>query len=180
MTTLKINIYKQSICLISVYFQVENRALRLRDSKSAVTPVGAHQQEGGNNFDDADKFRQVAASPSPAAAALSGDHLSGQRHHSVDSALVNRLLTRIKHNNSPNNNINSDRTSHQNHSTNNEISFNYGHSPRLSWDYFDETGYVQGGGLRTGEDPYVRNRFNQRASDSLPSNRDIPDTRHPT
>lgn len=52
-------------------------------------------------------------------------------------------------------------------------------SPRLSWDYFDETGYISRGGLRTGEDPYVRNRFNQQASDALPSNRNIPDTRNP-
>lgn len=50
---------------------------------------------------------------------------------------------------------------------------------RLSWDYFDELGYIQRGGLRTGEDPYVRNRFNQQASDLLPSNRNIPDTRNP-
>lgn len=50
---------------------------------------------------------------------------------------------------------------------------------RLSWDYFDEQGYIKRGGLRTGEDPYLRNRFNQQASDSLSSNRDIPDTRNP-
>lgn len=51
--------------------------------------------------------------------------------------------------------------------------------PRLSWDYFDEAGYIRRGGLTTGEDPYLRNRFNQQSSDSLPSNRDIPDTRNP-
>lgn len=49
---------------------------------------------------------------------------------------------------------------------------------QLSWDYFDEQGYIKRGGLRTGEDPYIRNRFNQQASDSLSSNRDIPDTRN--
>lgn len=52
-------------------------------------------------------------------------------------------------------------------------------TPQLSWDYFDEQGYIKRGGLRTGEDPYIRNRFNQQASDLLPSNRDIPDTRNP-
>uniref|UniRef100_A0A1B0DJW9 Uncharacterized protein n=1 Tax=Phlebotomus papatasi TaxID=29031 RepID=A0A1B0DJW9_PHLPP len=52
-------------------------------------------------------------------------------------------------------------------------------SPRLSWDYFDEAGYIARGGLRNGEDPYLRNRFNQQASDLLPSNREIPDTRNP-
>lgn len=49
---------------------------------------------------------------------------------------------------------------------------------RLTWNYFDENGYISRGGLREGEDPYIRNRFNQLASDSLPSNRDIPDTRN--
>ncbi|XP_030383517.1 polypeptide N-acetylgalactosaminyltransferase 2 [Scaptodrosophila lebanonensis] len=46
-------------------------------------------------------------------------------------------------------------------------------------EYFDEAGYIKGGSLRTGEDPYIRNRFNQEASDALPSNREIPDTRNP-
>lgn len=42
--------------------------------------------------------------------------------------------------------------------------------------YFDEGGYVAGGSKDS--DPYVRNRFNQAASDNLPSNRAIPDTRN--
>lgn len=50
---------------------------------------------------------------------------------------------------------------------------------QLSWDYFDEQGYIKRGSLRNGEDPYVRNRFNQQASDLLSSNRDVPDTRNP-
>nr|XP_024214255.1 polypeptide N-acetylgalactosaminyltransferase 2-like [Halyomorpha halys] len=41
----------------------------------------------------------------------------------------------------------------------------------------DERTYVAGGGLRPGEDPYLRNRFNQEASDKLSSNRPVPDTR---
>lgn len=49
---------------------------------------------------------------------------------------------------------------------------------RLAWNYFDEAAYVARGGIKQGEDPYIRNRFNQEASDSLPSNRDIPDTRN--
>lgn len=52
-------------------------------------------------------------------------------------------------------------------------------SPKVSWDYFDEAGYIARGGLRKGEDPYSRNKFNQKASDELPSNREIPDTRNP-
>ncbi|XP_068150728.1 polypeptide N-acetylgalactosaminyltransferase 2 [Drosophila tropicalis] len=46
-------------------------------------------------------------------------------------------------------------------------------------EYFDEAGYIRAGALRNGEDPYIRNRFNQEASDALPSNREIPDTRNP-
>lgn len=49
---------------------------------------------------------------------------------------------------------------------------------RLTWNYFDEAGYISRGRLRIGEDPYIRNRFNQEASDKLPSNREIPDTRN--
>lgn len=49
---------------------------------------------------------------------------------------------------------------------------------RVTWNYFDESGYIRRGGLKLGEDPYVRNRFNQEASDSIPSNRDVPDTRN--
>ncbi|XP_069704515.1 polypeptide N-acetylgalactosaminyltransferase 2 [Periplaneta americana] len=51
--------------------------------------------------------------------------------------------------------------------------------PRVKWNYFDERGYVEKGGLKAGEDPYLRNKFNQQASDKLPSNRDIPDERSP-
>ncbi|CAB0043726.1 unnamed protein product [Trichogramma brassicae] len=50
---------------------------------------------------------------------------------------------------------------------------------RVTWNYFDEQRYISRGGLRVGEDPYARNKFNQEASDGLPSNRDIPDTRSP-
>lgn len=49
--------------------------------------------------------------------------------------------------------------------------------PRQGWQYFDERLYIAGNALADGEDSYVRNRFNQRASDLLPSNRDVPDTR---
>lgn len=52
-------------------------------------------------------------------------------------------------------------------------------SRAANWDYFDENSYISRGSLRAGEDPYIRNRFNQQASDSLSSNREIPDTRHP-
>lgn len=62
--------------------------------------------------------------------------------------------------------------------SNNALVAPSGHSGG-DWEYFDEAGYIRGGALRTGEDPYIRNRFNQEASDTLPSNRDIPDTRHP-
>lgn len=44
--------------------------------------------------------------------------------------------------------------------------------------FFSTVRYVARGGLRAGEDPYARNKFNQEASDGLPSNREIPDTRN--
>lgn len=43
--------------------------------------------------------------------------------------------------------------------------------------FFDESKYISDGAVRPGEDPYTRNKFNQEASDAIPSNRDIPDTR---
>lgn len=49
--------------------------------------------------------------------------------------------------------------------------------PRQGWQYFDERLYIAGNALGAGEDPYMRNKFNQHASDLLPSNRDVPDTR---
>ncbi|GAB6031111.1 Polypeptide N-acetylgalactosaminyltransferase 2 [Chamberlinius hualienensis] len=49
---------------------------------------------------------------------------------------------------------------------------------RLSWQYFDEKEYVSKKRLKAGEDSYGRNKFNQAESDKLPSNREIPDTRH--
>ena len=48
---------------------------------------------------------------------------------------------------------------------------------RQAWLYFDEKSYIRGNALKEGEDPYFKNKFNQAASDSLPSNREIPDTR---
>ena len=48
---------------------------------------------------------------------------------------------------------------------------------RQAWQYFDEKSYIRGNALKEGEDPYSRNKFNQQASDQLPSNREIPDTR---
>ncbi|CAG0880345.1 unnamed protein product [Cyprideis torosa] len=44
--------------------------------------------------------------------------------------------------------------------------------------YFDEQAYIAKGRLKPGEDPYVKNKFNQAVSDDIPSNRPLPDTRH--
>lgn len=49
---------------------------------------------------------------------------------------------------------------------------------RPSWQYFDERRYISSKALHPGEDVYLKNKFNQAASDKLSSNRDIPDTRH--
>ncbi|KAJ8721695.1 hypothetical protein PYW07_002470 [Mythimna separata] len=54
--------------------------------------------------------------------------------------------------------------------------FNTGNTGTTGRAYFDEAGYVAGGSKDS--DPYVRNRFNQAASDNLPSNRPVPDTRN--
>ena len=54
--------------------------------------------------------------------------------------------------------------------------FNTGNTGTTGRAYFDEAGYVAGGFKDS--DPYVRNRFNQAASDGLPSNRPVPDTRN--
>ncbi|XP_037088169.1 polypeptide N-acetylgalactosaminyltransferase 2-like, partial [Pollicipes pollicipes] len=42
---------------------------------------------------------------------------------------------------------------------------------------FDERAYTARGALQPGDDAYFRNKFNQRISDSLASNRHVPDTR---
>lgn len=44
--------------------------------------------------------------------------------------------------------------------------------------YFNELEYISKGYLANEENAYVRNKFNQLASDSIPSDRSIPDTRH--
>lgn len=45
--------------------------------------------------------------------------------------------------------------------------------------FFDENSYISGGALKSNEDPYGRNKFNQFVSDRIKSNRFIPDTRMP-
>lgn len=49
---------------------------------------------------------------------------------------------------------------------------------QIEWQYFDERSYIIKTVVNPGENPYSRNKFNQDASDNVPSNRDIPDTRH--
>lgn len=44
--------------------------------------------------------------------------------------------------------------------------------------YFNEKAYISKGKLKPGEDVYHNNKFNQEASDTLESNRAIPDYRH--
>ncbi|XP_031569273.1 polypeptide N-acetylgalactosaminyltransferase 2-like [Actinia tenebrosa] len=43
---------------------------------------------------------------------------------------------------------------------------------------FDEKKYLEGDALKQGEDAYGQNQFNQAISDKVPSDRNIPDTRH--
>ena len=63
-----------------------------------------------------------------------------------------------------------------NNSLDNEDSLNSADSD-IEWQYFDEKSYIEAKAVKPGEDAYVRNKFNQAASDKLPSNRAIPDTR---
>lgn len=44
--------------------------------------------------------------------------------------------------------------------------------------FFDETSYLRAATLPPNSDPYKSNKFNQQASDNLPTDRAIPDTRH--
>ncbi|XP_074601938.1 polypeptide N-acetylgalactosaminyltransferase 2-like [Brevipalpus obovatus] len=50
-------------------------------------------------------------------------------------------------------------------------------SPSIQQQFFDETFYLEESTLAPNTDVYSRNKFNQRASDSIPSDRSIPDTR---
>uniref|UniRef100_A0A1D5RJN4 Polypeptide N-acetylgalactosaminyltransferase n=1 Tax=Macaca mulatta TaxID=9544 RepID=A0A1D5RJN4_MACMU len=49
---------------------------------------------------------------------------------------------------------------------------------KVRWPDFNQEGYVGGTMVRSGQDPYARNKFNQVESDKLRMDRAIPDTRH--
>ncbi|XP_054169039.1 polypeptide N-acetylgalactosaminyltransferase 2-like [Oppia nitens] len=49
---------------------------------------------------------------------------------------------------------------------------------KVYWKYFNEKDYISKATVAPMGDAYVKNKFNQMASDRLTSNRDIPDTRH--
>ncbi|KAK6181582.1 hypothetical protein SNE40_009408 [Patella caerulea] len=49
---------------------------------------------------------------------------------------------------------------------------------QVSWTEFDEKRYVDKKRVKKGEDSYIKNKFNQRASDNIKSDRSVPDTRH--
>ena len=48
----------------------------------------------------------------------------------------------------------------------------------VSWRDFDEKAYIDKTRCRTGQDCYVKNKYNQLASDNIKSNRQVPDTRN--
>lgn len=49
---------------------------------------------------------------------------------------------------------------------------------KVRWQDFDQDAYVGATVVRSGQDPYARNKFNQVESDKLRMDRSIPDTRH--
>ncbi|XP_023603104.1 polypeptide N-acetylgalactosaminyltransferase 2 [Myotis lucifugus] len=49
---------------------------------------------------------------------------------------------------------------------------------KVRWRDFNQEAYVGGTMVRSGQDPYARNKFNQVESDKLRMDRAIPDTRH--
>lgn len=51
-------------------------------------------------------------------------------------------------------------------------------SGKVRWRDFNQEAYVGGTMVRSGQDPYARNKFNQVESDKLRMDRAIPDTRH--
>lgn len=48
----------------------------------------------------------------------------------------------------------------------------------VPWEKFNEEAYLSKKALKPGEDKYIRNKFNQEASDAQKSNRHVPDTRN--
>lgn len=49
---------------------------------------------------------------------------------------------------------------------------------KVRWRDFNQEAYVGGTMVRSGQDPYARNKFNQVESDKLRMDRAVPDTRH--
>nr|XP_033794304.1 polypeptide N-acetylgalactosaminyltransferase 2 isoform X2 [Geotrypetes seraphini] len=49
---------------------------------------------------------------------------------------------------------------------------------KIRWQDFDQEAYIGFTVIRTGQDPYARNKFNQAESDKLHMDRNVPDTRH--
>uniref|UniRef100_UPI00358E588C polypeptide N-acetylgalactosaminyltransferase 2-like isoform X2 n=1 Tax=Myxine glutinosa TaxID=7769 RepID=UPI00358E588C len=49
---------------------------------------------------------------------------------------------------------------------------------KMRWQDFDQNAYMGMTLVKPGQDPYVRNKFNQVESDKLRVDRAVPDTRH--
>jgi hypothetical protein len=53
------------------------------------------------------------------------------------------------------------------------------HSQQIKWQDFDVVNYLKKTWVQPNEDPFLKYKYNQTASDLLPMNRDVPDFRHP-
>ena len=56
--------------------------------------------------------------------------------------------------------------------------FDHHEDDKVDWWDYDPEAYMAAGALKPGEDPFDANKFNQKASDALKMDRDVPDTRH--
>uniref|UniRef100_A0A1B0BTJ8 Polypeptide N-acetylgalactosaminyltransferase n=1 Tax=Glossina palpalis gambiensis TaxID=67801 RepID=A0A1B0BTJ8_9MUSC len=171
---------------LCVAFQLENRALRLREVATAmqqyqdemqpamVTAQQLNSAAAAHNSNRLLHTHAIASDDGGTGRTGDDEDPGGVPHPRLGSSALNAVSPQ-EHSTKGG----GDKNVVQLDSTGQSSLLDGLHNSIGEWEYFDEAGYIKGGALRPGEDPYVRNRFNQEASDALPSNREIPETRHP-